>query len=78
MPDVASSDTEGLRADAVIEGRPAHNAGMKKGDIIVAMEGKSVNDIYDYMNALSKFRKGDTTTTIIVRDGEEMEFTVIF
>jgi hypothetical protein len=72
MPDVASSDTEGLRADAVIEGRPAHNAGMKKGDIIVAMEGKSVNDIYDYMNRLADFKPGQRISVDVMRGNEKV------
>jgi aminopeptidase YwaD len=72
MPDVASSDTEGLRADAVIEGRPAHNAGMQKGDIIVAMEGKTVNDIYDYMNRLGDFKPGQRISVDVMRDGKKV------
>ncbi len=72
MPDVASSDTEGLRADAIIEGRPAHNAGMKKGDIIIAMEGKSVNDIYDYMNRLADFKPGQRISVDVMRGSEKV------
>ncbi|PKL87209.1 MAG: peptidase M28, partial [Ignavibacteriae bacterium HGW-Ignavibacteriae-2] len=72
MPDVASSDVKGVRADAVIEGRPAFNSGMQKGDIIVAMEGKSVNDIYDYMNRLADFKVGQRISVDVIRDGEKV------
>ncbi|KAA3635872.1 MAG: PDZ domain-containing protein [Calditrichaeota bacterium] len=77
MPDYVA-EVKGLRIDGVMDDRPAANAGILEGDIVIKMGDIEINDIYDYMNALSKFRKGDTTTTIIVRDGEEMEFTVIF
>ncbi|MFC2084457.1 M28 family peptidase [Bacteroidota bacterium] len=72
MPDVASTDIKGLRADAVIEGRPAYRAGMKKGDIIVAMEGKEVNDIYDYMNRLSEFKPGQRISVDVIRGNEKV------
>lgn len=72
MPDVASSGTKGVRADAVIEGRPASRAGMQKGDVIVAMEGKTVNDIYDYMNRLAEFKPGDRISVDVMRDGNKV------
>ena len=77
MPDYVA-EVKGLRIDGVMEDRPAANAGMLEGDIVIKMGEMEINDIYDYMNALSKFRKGDTTKTIIVRDGKELEVTVVF
>ncbi len=70
MPDVSGSETRGLRADAVIKGRPADLAGMQKGDIIVAMEGKPVGGIYEYMNRLSEFKAGQRISVEVLR-GEE-------
>lgn len=72
MPDVASSDIKGLRADAVIEGRPAYKAGMLKGDIIIAMDGKPVNDIYEYMNRLQEFKVGQRITVEVLRNNEKV------
>ncbi|MBN1300717.1 MAG: M20/M25/M40 family metallo-hydrolase [Melioribacteraceae bacterium] len=72
MPDVASSDVKGVRADAVMEGRPAYNAGMQKGDIIVAMDGKDVNDIYDYMNRLSEFKEGQRISVDVMRGDKKV------
>ncbi|MBU2506460.1 MAG: M20/M25/M40 family metallo-hydrolase [Bacteroidetes bacterium] len=76
MPDVASSGNNGLQVDAVIEGKPAFNSGMKKGDIIVAMDGKEVKDIYDYMNRLSEFKNGQTIPVDVMRGEEKVTLQV--
>ena len=76
MPDVSGSGVKGLTADAVIEGRPADLAGMKKGDVIVAMEGKPVNDIYEYMSRLSEFKPGQRISVDVMRDGEKVVLIV--
>lgn len=72
MPDFSAGSSSGVRADAVIEGRPAANAGMQKGDTIIAMDGKEVKDIYDYMNRLSQFKSGDRINVDVIRNGERI------
>lgn len=69
MPDFATTGTKGVRADAVMPDRPAARAGMKKGDIIVAMEGKPVADIYEYMNRLADFHVGQRISIEVLRNG---------
>ena len=49
MPDMTYDGNEGMPVMFVTEGRPAAVGGIQKGDIIVAIEGKSVGNIYDYM-----------------------------
>ena len=60
MPDYTFSGP-GVKADGVTEGRPAHKAGLKTGDIVVQLGEMPVNSMKDYMQALSKFKKGDNT-----------------
>ncbi len=76
MPDVASSDNDGLRIDAVMNGRPAKKAGIMKGDKLIEMDGKPVNNIYDYMSRLSSFKKGQKIKVIVIRDDEKVEIDV--
>lgn len=71
MPDFAGEIKTGLRADFVVKGKPADGGGMKNGDIIVAIEGKPVGNIYDYMFRLSKLKFGQTITVEVLRDGEK-------
>ena len=54
MPDFAGAVKNGLRADLVTPGKPAALGGMKKGDIITAINGKPVNNIQDYMFRLGQ------------------------
>jgi len=71
MPDVAASDIKGMGVNLVMKGRPAERAGMQKGDLIVAMEGKPVNDIYEYMNRLSDFKVGQRISVEVMRNGKK-------
>jgi hypothetical protein len=77
MPDYVA-EVKGLQVDGVVDDRPGQRAGIIEGDIIIKMGEITINDIYDYMNALGKFRKGDTTSVVVSRNQEEVELTVIF
>ena len=77
LPDYTSPGN-GLRIDAIIEGKIAENAGMKAGDIITALGDHKVSDINSYMAALSKFKKGDATKVIILRGKDTKTFDIIF
>jgi S1-C subfamily serine protease len=70
MPDFAGNVKNGLRADFVTPGKPAALGGMVKGDIIVAIEDKPVNNIEDYMFRLSQLKPGQTVTVKVTRDAK--------
>ncbi len=70
MPDFAGIEKRGLRIDAVTKGKPADLGGMKKGDIITAIEGKSVGGIYDYMSRLQSIEAGKIITVDILRNNK--------
>jgi len=71
MPDFTDSGVKGLKVDAVMPDRPAHNSGMLRGDVIVSLGGKPVENIYDYMNRLGELKKGETVE-VEVKRGDEM------
>ena len=77
MPDYTFSGT-GVRADGIIDGKIAQKIGMKAGDVIVKLGDFNVTDINNYMTALSKFKKGDTTKVTVMRGKEEKSFDVVF
>ncbi len=77
MPDY-TYDGKGMRVDAVIDGRAGAKAGMQNGDIIIQIGDVTVNDIYDYMEGLSQFRKGDQTQVVVLRNGKTLTLDVVF
>jgi S1-C subfamily serine protease len=70
MPDFAGNVKNGLRADAITSGKPAAIGGMKKGDIIISINGKSVNNIQDYMFRMSQLKFGETISIEVLRGGK--------
>jgi aminopeptidase YwaD len=71
MPDYTFSGS-GVRVDGVSDGRPAQKAGIQTGDIIIQLGSFDTNSLENYMQALSKFNKGEKTTVKYKR-GEEMK-----
>ena len=77
MPDVmGASRIPGLRADIVVAGKPAHNAGIRSGDIIQEIDGKPVKDINEYMERLSELEPGTTIPVKVLRGEEVLVFQV--
>lgn len=77
MPDVMGASTiPGLRADIVVAGKPAHNAGIRSGDVIQEIDGKPVKDMNGYMERLSELQAGTTIPVKVLRDGKTIEFQV--
>ncbi len=70
MPDFAGNVKNGLRADFVTPGKPAALGGMVKGDIIVSIDGKPVNNIEDYMFRLGQLKAGQVVNVEVMRDGK--------
>jgi hypothetical protein len=71
VPDFSSAEKTGFRIDGVRKGGPADRAGMQKGDIIVAIEGKAVTNIYDYMYRLNELKPGQRASVEFIRDGKK-------
>ena len=76
IPDMAASETPGLRLTGVRAGSPADSGGLKAGDIIVEFAGKAVTDLYSYSEALYAQKPGDTVRIVYLRDGKRSETTV--
>lgn len=77
MPDYTFSGN-GVRADGVVDGKVGKKAGMKDGDIILQIGDFKTLEIQAYMEALSKFKKGDKTKLKILRGTEELFLDIEF
>ena len=77
MPDVmGASRISGLRADIVVAGKSAHNAGIRSGDIIQEIDGKPVTNMDDYMQRLSELEPDTTIPVKVLRNEETLTFQV--
>ena len=52
---------------AVTPGKPADTGGMKRGDIIVAIDGKNVGNVYDYMYRMNTMKYGQRIVVTVKR-----------
>jgi aminopeptidase YwaD len=77
MPDYMY-DGEGILLEGVTTDRPAHKAGMLKGDKVMQLGTHKINSMQDYMKALSQFSKGETIDAIIIRNGKQLTLPVTF
>lgn len=76
MPNFTSTENNGLGVDGVTKGGPADGAGMKKGDRIVAINGMTVTNIYEYMSRLNKLEAGTTANVDVIRNNEKIVLLV--
>ena len=77
MPDYVYGG-KGMRIDSVIEGRPGQVAGLQSGDVILQIGDVEVGDIYDYMDGLAKYKKGDKAPVKVKRGEKEIVVEVTF
>lgn len=70
MPDVSGAETAGgMKVEGVSKGEPADRGGMLKGDIITAIDGLPVANVFDYMSRLGKLKAGDIVNIEVLRNG---------
>lgn len=77
MPDYMYSGT-GLRIDGVKEGRPAAQAHLQQGDVILQLGSHEVTDIQSYMKALNVLKPGDKVPVKYLRNEQEQTGMVQF
>ncbi len=77
-PDIAEAIgvREGIIIAQVIKGSPADRAGLKVGDIIVALNGKKMDSVRDLQLSIMKTRPGTVVTLTVIREGKRMEIKV--
>jgi membrane-associated protease RseP (regulator of RpoE activity) len=77
IPDYSTS-SEGLSITGVKAGSVGEKAGLLAGDVIIKMGDFEIKNIYDYTDALSRFKQGDETILKVKRGNEELTLNVTF
>ncbi|WP_321321907.1 Do family serine endopeptidase [Labilibaculum sp.] len=68
---------EGVYVAGINEDGAAEDAGIKKGDIILNIEGKVVNSSAELQEQVSKFHPGDKIKVLIKREEEKKQIEVV-
>ncbi|MDX1657204.1 MAG: trypsin-like peptidase domain-containing protein [Nitriliruptorales bacterium] len=68
--------SEGAVIAEVVEGTPAHDAGLNRGDIVVAVDGEEIESMEQLAGVIRTHRPGDTVELTVIRDGDELELRV--
>jgi serine protease DegQ len=79
-PELAESfkrpNTNGALIAGVLKGGPADQAGVKPGDIIVAVEGKPVIDSSGMLNLIAALEPGKPATITVIRNQAEKQIKI--
>ncbi|UCF14391.1 MAG: PDZ domain-containing protein, partial [Phycisphaerales bacterium] len=68
----------GVRITAVTEESPAERAGLKKGDIVVSVDGATVNSYTDFLREVRQRVSGGKAKLEVCRDHKSIEMEIFF
>jgi serine protease Do len=79
-PDLASSlgikETAGALISGVENGSPADKAGLKRGDLVIGLNDKKVEDSTSLRNMVSAAMPGTKIDIVVIRDGKKVVLPV--
>lgn len=66
-------DVQGIALTKVIADGPADKAGLKDGDVVVAMDGETVGGLSAFTERIRAHKPGDVVMLTVLRDGERSD-----
>jgi S1-C subfamily serine protease len=60
----------------VAKGGPADKAGLRGGDVIISLAGKTVENVYDYTDAISELKPKVAAIIEVNRKGETLKLDI--
>lgn len=66
----------GAMVNDVFKGDPADKAGLKRGDVIIELNGVKIKDSSDFVNKVRTLAPGSIAKIAVVRKGKHMNFNV--
>lgn len=70
------SEKTGVLVGDVLEGSPAEKGGLKRGDVIVAFEGRPVNKVQELQRLVAAVPPGNPVQLKLIRNRQEQEITL--
>jgi serine protease Do len=70
------TDIRGAQITSVQDGQPGAQAGLQPGDVVLAIEGRAINDATDLTTTLARRQPGEQLTFSIWRDGRQTNVRV--
>lgn len=79
-PEIASAlglkDSNGAYVNAIVPKSPAEKGGLQNGDVIIAINGKKINEIRELSGFVMRSKVGDVIKLTLIRDGKEIIINV--
>ena len=76
IPDYSQTDIKGLKLSGVARDGPAAKAGVRGGDVVVGLAGRTVENIYDYTYAIEALKIGQVVELVVLRSDERVSLQV--
>jgi 2-alkenal reductase len=70
------SVSQGAMLREIVAGTPAARAGLQAGDIVIAINGQSIDDRHPLVSLLLEHTAGETITLEFLRDGNTLQATI--
>jgi Tol biopolymer transport system component len=77
IPDYTQSEQQGVLLSGVVKGGPAEGGGLLAGDLIVELDGRTIENVYDYTYALGDLEIDEPVEIVVLRGGERISLTVV-
>jgi serine protease Do len=71
------SEVKGVLVTRVLEDGSAYDAGIKENDVIIKLDGQTVNTVSELQEQVGKHRPGDKTIVTFLRNGKESSLPVV-
>ncbi|HEX7101220.1 MAG TPA: trypsin-like peptidase domain-containing protein, partial [Nitrolancea sp.] len=70
------SATQGALIESVVDGSPAQDAGLQKGDVVTKIDGKELTTESAFAETVDSHKPGDVVSLTVERNGQEMTIKV--
>ena len=76
--DLKLSSMNGVYIKEVVKGSAADKAGMKEGDVLIAIDNTPLKSMTEVQAKVNSYRPGDKAVATVIRDGKTVDFDVTF